>query len=395
MDHVYRSSWLAASTLLIVGLNAAGGPLSATLAQQQTSAGRTPQVSSVALAQPAESVAVADDHLVLAGEGCTTIDVSPVSLAQRVVHASCPPGGDVSIESLAGAPDVRLRITWGSVSDAIQTEHIDPVTNRPTVGPVLITVPNWDWIHSGGAAVGDGSIWIYGLGATPGPQLLELSASTGALKHRFVVNVGVDPLMVVDASGAWITQGVFGGSECNSTCALYHLTGGSSRALVVLRTRGIGDEWLVVTGKRVIVDVVSETSIGYVQSIEGVAAATGRLTFETPARLLPAPTFAGFGSLVVSSSLGLLTLSELQSRGRTPTTVSCANGAPVEVIRIDPTTGAQSELAVLPERAVRRDCSTVPLIAGQAVLYDDALYFLSDPTSEAQVPLSRLVRVRL
>ena len=69
MDHVYRSSWLAASTLLIVGLNAAGGPLSATLAQQQTSAGRTPQVSSVALAQPAESVAVVDDHLVLAGRG--------------------------------------------------------------------------------------------------------------------------------------------------------------------------------------------------------------------------------------------------------------------------------------------------------------------------------------
>ena len=36
-----------------------------------------------------------------------------------------------------------------------------------------------------------------------------------------------------------------------------------------------------------------------------------------------------------------------------------------------------------------------PLIAGQAVVYDDVLYFLSDPTSEAQVPLSRLVRVRL
>ena len=185
------------------------------------------------------------------------------------------------------------------------------------------------------------------------------------------------------------------GSECNSTCALYHLTGGSSRALVVLRTRGIGDEWLVVTGKRVIVDVVSETSIGYVQSIEGVASSTGRLTFGTPARLLPAPTFAGFGSLVVSSSLGLFTLSELQLRGRTPTTVSCANGAPVEVVRIDPTTGAQSEVAVLPKRAVRRDCSTVPLIAGQAVVYDDALYFLSDPTSQAHFPLSRLVRVRL
>ncbi|MGD0441490.1 MAG: hypothetical protein ABSB52_12815 [Acidimicrobiales bacterium] len=394
MDNVHRSTWLTATALVVVGLGTAGGTASSVLAQP-AAAGRAPAVSSVPLVRPAVSIAIADDNLVLAGDGCTTIVVSPASLAQRVVHRSCPPGGDVSVESLAGAPDVRLRITWGPVADAIQTEHIDPDSEHATVGPVLITMSNWDWIHSGGAAVGSGSIWIYGLGATSGPQLLELSASTGALEHRFVVNAGVDPLMVVGVSGAWITQGVFGGDECNPTCALYHLARGSSRAVVVRRTRGIGDEWLAVDGKRVVLDIVSETSVGYVQRIEGVAAATGRMSFETPARLLPAPSFAGFGSLVVSSSLGLVTLSELEPHAGTPTTVSCAHGAPVEVIRIDPTTGAQSELAVLPARAVRRDCSSVPLIAGQAVVYEGALYFLSDPTSVGQLPLSRLVRVRL
>jgi len=378
-----------AVALLIVGLGSAGGPLSVALAQR-AGTDNVPAVSSVALSQPAESMAVADNHLVLGGEGCTTIDVSPVSLAQRAVHASCPPGGGVSIESLAGAPYVRLRITWGPVSDAIQTEHIDPVTGRPTVGPVLITLPNWGWIHSGGVVVGGGSIWIYG-----GPQLLELSARSGALEHRFVVRGGTDPLLVAGPTGAWITPGVFGGSECNSTCRLYHVAPGASQVSVAMSTPGLGDEWLALSGHTVVVDVVSITSVGYIQKLKGLDVVSGRTVFDTTAYMLPGPTFAGYGYLVVGSSDGLLTLSELRPRGRTPTTVSCANGAPVGVVRINPTTGAQSEVAVLAKRAVKPDCSTVPLIGGQAVVYDDALYFLSDPTSQAHFPLSRLVRVRL
>ena len=255
---------------------------------------------------------------------------------------------------------------------------------------MLITLPNWDWIHSGGVVVGGGSIWIYG-----GPQLLELSARSGALEHRFVVYAGTDPLLAAGPTGAWITPGVFGGSECNSTCRLYHVAPGASHVSVAMSTPGLGDEWFTLSGHTVVVDVVSITSVGYVQRLKGLDVASGRTVFDTTARMLPGPTFAGYGYLVVSSSIGLLTLSELQAGGRTPTTVSCANGAPVEVIRINRTTGAQSEVAVLPKRAVKRDCSTVPLIAGQAVVYDNALYFLSDPTSEGHFPLSRLVRVLL
>jgi hypothetical protein len=344
----------------------------------------------VALAQPAESVAVADDHLVLDGEGCTSARVNPVTLEVRAVHVSCSGATSVQIDTLPGAPEVRLRVSFQARGDTIQVEHLEPATHRFVVGPVLMTLQNWGWIHSTGAVVGGGSIWIY-----VGSQLLELSARSGALEHRFVVQAGIDPLLVAGSTGAWIAPGVFGGSECNSTCRLYHVAPGASQVTVAMSAPGLGDEWLTLFGDTVVVDVVSRTSVGYLQRLKGLDAASGRTIFDTPARVLPGPTFAGYGYLVVSSSIGLLTLSELRPRGRTPTTVSCANGAPVEVVRIDPTTGAQSELAVLPERAVRRDCSTVPLIAGQAVVYDDALYFLSEPTSEAQVLLSRLVRVRL
>ena len=232
-------------------------------------------------------------------------------------------------------------------------------------------------------------------GATPGPLLLELSARSGALEHRFVVRAGTDPLLVAGPTGAWITPGVFGGSECNSTCRLYHVAPGASQVSVAMSTPGLGDEWLTLSGHTVVVDVVSITSVGYIQKLKGLDVVSGRTVFDTTAYMLPGPTFAGYGYLVVGSSDGLLTLSELRPRGRTPTTVSCANGAPVGVVRINPTTGAQSEVAVLAKRAVKRDCSTVPLIGGQAVVYDDALYFLSDPTSQAHFPLSRLVRVRL
>ena len=389
MDHVFPSRWLVAIALFIVGLGTAGGALSATLAQE-TSARSEPAVSAVALAQPAANIVVADDHLLLDGQGCTSAIVNPVTLAVRAVPRSCSGSNSVQVDTLPGAPEVRLRVSFQTRGDTVQVEHLDPATLRFVVGPVLMTLQNWDWMHSGGAAVGGGSIWIYG-----GPQLLELSARSGALEHRFVVHAGFDPLLVAGSTGAWITPGAFGGSECNSTCRLYHVAPGASRVLVAMSTPGLGDEWLALSGDTVVVDVVSITSVGYLQRLKGLEVTSGRTVFDTVARLLPGPSFAGFGYLVLNSSIGLLTLSELQPRARTPRTVSCADGAPVEVIRIDPITGAQSEVAVLPERAVKRDCSTVPLIAGQAVVHDNALSFLSDPTSEAHFPLSRLVRVRL
>jgi hypothetical protein len=388
MGHVFFSRWLAATALFIVGPGTAGGALSAALAQE--SAGSEPAVSAVALAQPADSIAVTDGHLVLDGQGCTSARINPLTLAARAVPGSCSGPNSVQVDTLPGAPEVRLRVGFQARGDTIQVERLDPATHRFVVGPVLMTLQNWGWVHSGGVAVGGGSIWIYG-----GPQLLELSARSDALEHRFVVHAGFDPLLVAGSTGAWITPGVLGGSECNSTCRLYHVAPGASQVSVAMSTPGLGDEWLALSGDTVVVDVVSITSLGYLQRLKGLDGANGRTVFDTAARLLPGPTFAGYGYLVVNSSIGLLTLSELQPRGRTPTTVSCATGAPVETTRIDPTTGAESEVAVLPERAVKRDCSTVPLVAGQAVVYDNALYFLSDPTSEAHFPFSRLVRVRL
>ena len=392
MGDVQRSGQLAATALLVVGLGTAGGAVST--AAHQASAKIVPAVSSVALAQPADSVAVADDHVLLVGEGCSSVEVNPATLEVRPVHGSCSGTTSVRTETVPGAPDVRLRVIRG-FDVSLQAERVDPRTHRPVVGPVLMRLPDWSWIHSAGPVVGGGSIWIYGAGATPGPLLLELSARSGALEHRFVVNAGIDPLLVAGSNGAWITPGVFGGRQCDSTCRLYHVAPGVARVSIAMYSPGLGDEWLTQSGDTVVVDVVSRTSLGYVQSLKGLDVASGRPVFDTAARVVPGPTFAGYGYLVVSSSFGLVTLSELQPRARTPTTVSCANGAPVEVIRIDPATGAQSELAVLPERAVRRDCATVPLIAGQAVVYEDALYFLSDPTSVGHAPLSRLVRVRL
>ena len=211
MGHVFVSRWLAATALFIVGPGTAGGALSAVLAQE--SAGSEPAVSAVALAQPAESIAVADDHLVLDGQGCTSARINPLTLAARAVPGSCSGSNSVQVDTLPGAPEVRLRVGFQARGDTIQVERLDPATHRFVVGPVLMTLQNWGWIHSGGVAVGGVSIWIYG-----GPQLLELSVRSGALEHRFVVHAGFDPLLVAGSTGAWITPGVFGGSECNSLC---------------------------------------------------------------------------------------------------------------------------------------------------------------------------------
>ena len=349
-------------------------------------------VTSIALSQPATGIVVDAGELLLQ-HGCTGTLVRPADLRVLGQTGSCSSGNVPDVSKINGAPRLRLRVSFQARGDTIQVEHLD-VANRFVVGPVLMTLQNWSWNHSAGPVAGGGSVWIYGLGSRSPGQLVEVSATTGALVHRFRVTLGEDPLLAADATGVWMTEGVWGGPQCSSTCVLDHIAPDSSKLVVVRRAPGEGDEWLMLSGGRVYLDIVRRVRAGDEQSVIGLDEDTGGVFFDTPARFLPGPTFAGAGySVIGSAATGFFTLAELRPGASTPSTVGCVNGAPVELVRIDPDTGVQSEVFTFPASLVQRDCSNVPLTPWQALSYGHALYLLVNSTSFGAGPYSQLIRV--
>ena len=102
-----------------------------------------------------------------------------------------------------------------------------------------MTMESWGWAHSG-VTSGEGAVWIFGLDAE---TLLEVSTTTGRVIHRWTVNAGADPWMAVDADGFWMTQGVWDGSFCGSTCTLWHVAPGSGQ-IDADHQLGLGTQWV-------------------------------------------------------------------------------------------------------------------------------------------------------
>jgi len=279
--------------------------------------------------------------------------------------------------------------------DEIRLAVNDPLTHRERPGPVLMTLQNWDWAHSE-VAQGDGMTWVYGFNAygRSYSELLEASSSTGLPVHQWAIEVGADPYLFVDADGLWLTEGIWDGQSCSTPCALWHVAPGSDGP-VVARRLGTGTQWLVASGHSVWADVLTRERGGWRQSVWRLDGPSARVVFGQPAHLLPSDIFGGTGYVVEGDpEAGFFTLSELGS-GTTPATIgACDSGAPMRVVRIDPSTGVQTYVAALPLSLVGGglDCH---LTAGQSVFAHGALYFLANPSGPGDNQFARVVRVEV
>ena len=126
----------------------------------------------------------------------------------------------------------------------------------------------WDWACSGTAVYGGGYIWAYYLGANPGPQLLQISATTGRLQRRFALSAGDNPFLAYNDDGLWVAESGWGGPSCPSACPLWNIRPGTSRVRLVLRA-GVADQWFLASGRSLFADVLTRSPAlaGYRQAI--------------------------------------------------------------------------------------------------------------------------------
>jgi hypothetical protein len=327
------------------------------------------------------------------GGACETRLLDPRTLRLDSIVGGC------STATSTPASVAKLVVDDRPSGDAIRVATTDPVTHRVTVGPTLMTLPNWDWAHSGVVA-GDGELWIYGLrGYESASTLLEVSATRGRLVHRYAVPAGPDPFMVLDADGFWISQSAWGGSSCAPACTLWHVAPGSGGAVAV-RTLGVRTQWLVASGQSIYADVLTRVpAVGYSQAIWRLDGSQAHVAYATPATLLPSTDFtSGTGYVVVGNArAGYFTISQL-GNGTTPDGVGgCDTAAPVRIVRIDPATGRQAYIATLPREQAGSDldCHLSADYPDQAVFDAGSLYLLAGQSSliDGNPAYQRVVRV--
>jgi hypothetical protein len=353
-------------------------------------------LASALLPRSTYALAVQDERIAVIGTeavagACETRMLDPQTLRVDSIVQRCTTGPALSRSA------TKLIVFFRPSGTAIRVATRGPLTRRVTVGPTLMTLPEWDWAHSG-FAWGDGELWIYGLGDSTS-TLLEVSASSGRLVHRFTVAAGPDPFMAVDADGFWISESAWGGSSCATACTLWHVAPGSAR-LVAARTLGIRTQWLIASGHSVYADVLtSAPAFGFHQTIWRLDGSQAHIAYMTPATLLPSTDFAsGTGYVVVgNATAGYFTISQLGS-GTTPNAVGgCDTAGPVRVVRIDPATGRQAYIATLPRNIAGSDldCHLSADYPDQAVFDAGSLYLLAGQSSliNGNPAYQRVVRV--
>jgi hypothetical protein len=330
-----------------------------------------------ALLQPdVYQLAVEEGRIAVTGAdagGCETRLLDPSTLRVDSLSRRC------STSTTTPRSAAKLAVAFRPSGDAIRVATTNPVTHRVTVGPTLMTLQNWDLNHSG-VARGDGELWIYGLDGSAS-TLLEVSASNGALVHRFGVAAGPDPFIAVDKDGFWITESAWGGSSCPTACTLWHVAPGSS-GLVAVRMLGVRTQWFMASLHSIYADVLTSVPGGWRQTIWRLDGPQAHIAYMAPATLLPSTYFAPATGYVVvgSSTQGYFTITQL-GHGTTPAGVGdCDTAAPVGVVRIDPATGRQSYIARLPRNVAGSDLDC-HLSANQAVFDAGSLYLLAGQAS--------------
>lgn len=161
------------------------------------------------------------------GNGCAWLTVDPATLTAKETQTSCarPPG--------SVAPYVPVVIpNPHSQWQTVRLAHIIGTTVR--YSPVVLrysdasdTRPIWTY--------GGGSLWLYDVATTRGPELLRFSATTGRLLQQLAMPKLFQPVVAANLDGLWLVAAVNGGVSGHYPAALYHVAPSSSQAVIVHR----------------------------------------------------------------------------------------------------------------------------------------------------------------
>lgn len=229
------------------------------------------------------------------GRGCVFLAVDPASLHSRLTRRGCSRTGRL-------APDVTE--TTVRVGGRLAFRYQDASDTKPV------------WAYGGG------SLWLYDVATARGPQLLRFDLHGGRLLQRVRFPRLFEPVLAADAAGAFLMANPSGGISGERSAALYFVGAGAHRP-VVLRRGARAAFWMAAAGRTLWLETITGASTFTLRRYDGVR---GRVLWRQSTPVVGGATFAAGGLW-----------------GVTP---SCSGR--IDVVRLDPGTGAHRVVARLP-----------------------------------------------
>ncbi len=283
--------------------------------------------------------------------GCAAASVNPQSLA-----VAKPTVGNCDDPLLYGQT-VEVVNTHVPLSnnDTVSVNTADPATGQVSDGPAVMTFSSGSDTQPV-IAYGSQWIWIYDVDTTSGPELLQVSAHSGALDRTIAMPRLYRPLLAADDGGVWVANSL----EGSPTTALSYVTTGSSAPSVVIADTNRFVCSLLASGTSAWITISASVGSGCVhQVVERFSDGSTEPVFTSPGPELP---------LVVigNEADGLWAM-------------AYSTPSKEEIIHIDPNTGASSVVATVPAVPIPSYLTNGGLAPGQAVYFDGSLYLLEPP----------------
>jgi hypothetical protein len=350
-------------------------------------------------------IAVVQGHLLLSGETASTASAkTPICVSATVDPQTLDIGSGSEASCNDPAVDgATVGVVNGDIPDSnnatISIAHLDPQTGQTSVGPVVMTYGSYSDTRPV-TAYGGGWLWIYDNStivdggetvnvSNPGKaELLQVSTSSGQVVDTVSMPVLYRPLMSADSDGLWIGNSVEGGqcSGCSPPSALYYVAPGSDKAVVAIPDTTLIVCWLLGNEDNLWAGIGHEASGCSQEGIWRLDGTDFQPVFTVPDQGYDPNTVIG------DESDGLWTMQWTHFPTRqSPTTPSTQ-----EIVDINPDTGAETVVAILPALVVPLTGEGSGLLQGQAVVFDGSLYLLEPPFQlNGYLGYSTLVKVTL
>ncbi|HZV26788.1 MAG TPA: hypothetical protein VFG00_10900 [Acidothermaceae bacterium] len=265
------------------------------------------------------------------------------------------------------------------VSGTIAISHRNPVNSGFTVGPVIMTYTAASDTRPV-AVYGGGSLWIYDLDTTNGPEAIQVAATSGQVEDVVRTPALSRPIIAANSDGLWLGNSIEGSIVAGT---VFHVASGSHVVTTVVSTPNDAVDWLVADDGHVWAAIRPATPSGAlsVWRFDGPNAA---VAFRTPEpSLQEGPNF-----VVGNEQDGLWLTTSDPPIGAYP---SPTDNQHLDVVRLDADNGKPTvEAALPPLHTLDAQSQTA---SGQAALFADRYFLLQSPSVGGYTGFTHLLSV--
>lgn len=255
----------------------------------------------------------------------------------------------------------------------------DPQTGTPKTGPVVMRISEASDTNPV-VAYGGGSLWVYDVDTSNGPEAIQVSATSGQVQDVVRTPLLYRPIIAANADGLWLGNSIQGSPAAGT---VFHVAPGSHVVNTVVASASDAVDWLVPDNGHVWAGI-RPASGGGILSVWRFDGPKATVAFH-----IPEPTLqAGPNFVVGNEHAGLWVTTSDPPLGDYP---SPTENQHLDVVKLDADTGKPTvEAALPPLDKLDAESQTAQ---GQAAFSEGSYFLLQSPSVGGYTGFTQLLRV--